>query len=491
MKTYFSLVPARRRFKPALAALALALAVGTSACNNYLDVAPQGQPTSEQFFKNQTDATLAVNSMYGKLREWNLTAFNWLSVTTLTSDDAEKGSVSGDAEFLNDFTFFRISPAEGSVEGYWTGQYQEINLCNQVIQKVPAINMDAALKARYVGEAQFLRALMYFNLVRAFGDVPLQSKVAETPDELNPGRSPKADVYALLVSDLTAAATALPQSYSAADLGRATKGAALALLAKVKLYKKDYAGALAASDQVIGLGYSLAPNFYDMFRIRGENGPESIFEVQCSTLEGNCDAANSQWAECQMVRPQFGWGFFNPTADLVAAFEPGDKRLLGTILARGTTTPDGDVIDPNAANPRYNMKAYVPNSAPKTCGYGRDQNIRVLRLGEVLLINAEAANELNQTSQAAGAVNKVRARAGLAPLAGSLSQDALRQAIWQERRVELALEYGDRYFDLVRTGRAATVLKTKGFVAGKNELMPIPLSQITLSGGKLTQNPGY
>lgn len=487
MKKQFSLT---RRTLPVLALLGLT-AGAISSCSKYLDVAPQGQPTSEQFFQTPADAALAVNSTYGKLREWNLTAFNWLSVTTLTSDDAEKGSVSGDAEFLNEFTFFRFTSTAGSVKGYWTGQYQEINLCNQVIQKVPGVSMDAGLKARYVGEAQFLRALMYFNLVRAFGDIPLHTKVAETADELNPTRTAQADVYAFIVSDLTAAAAVLPQAYGGADVGRATKGAALALLAKVQLYQKNWAAALAASDQVIGLGYSLAPNFYDMFRIRGENGPESIFEVQCSTLAGNCDAANSQWAECQMVRPQFGWGFFNPTQDLVNAFEPGDKRKLGTILARNTFTPDGDSIKANSSNAYYNMKAYVPNAAPKTCGYGRDQNIRVLRLGEVLLINAEAANELGQSAKALGAVNLIRTRAGLAPLASGLAQDALRQAIWKERRVELALEYGDRYFDLVRTGRAASVLKAKGFVPQKNELMPIPLDQITLSGDKLTQNPGY
>jgi hypothetical protein len=480
----------RRGLVPVLATLGLTLGI-TSSCSNYLDVSPQAQPTAEQFFQTQNDAALAVNSMYGKLREWNLVAFNWLSVTTLTSDDAEKGSVPGDADFLNDFTFFRLTATAGAVEGYWAGQYQLINLCNQVIQKVPPINMDAALKTRYVNEARFLRALAYFNLVRAYGDIPLQTKVAESAEELNPTRTPKADVYAFIVDDLTSAAAALPASYGATDIGRATKGAALSLLAKAQLYQKNYAASLAASDQVLTLGYSLAPNFYDMFRIRGENGPESIFEVQCTTLAGNCDASNSQWAECQMVRPQFGWGFFNPTADLVNAFEPGDQRKLGTILERGTTTPDGDVIDPNASNPRYNMKAYVPNSAPKTCGYGRDQNIRVLRLGEVLLLNAEAANELGQSAKALTALNRVRVRAGLAALPSGLSQDGLRQAIWKERRVELALEYGDRYFDLVRTGRAATVLKAKGFVPNKNELMPIPLSQITLSGGKLTQNPGY
>ncbi|MGI4735676.1 MAG: RagB/SusD family nutrient uptake outer membrane protein [Janthinobacterium lividum] len=476
------------RTSTAAALLTVGLA---SSCSKFLDVAPQGQPTGQQFFQTQADATAAVNAPYGKLREWNLVAFNWLAITTLTSDDAEKGSVAGDAEFLNNFTFFRITPTEGAVQGYWDGQYQQINLCNQVIQNVPGVSMDATLKGRYVGEAQFLRALAYFNLVRAYGGVPLLLKVAETSEELNPSRATQAEVYTAIASDLTAAAAVLPTAYGAADVGRATKGAALALLAKVQLYRKDYTASLAASDQVLALNYSLAANFYDMFRLRGENNSESIFEVQCTTLAGNCDASNSQWAECQMVRPQFGWGFFTPTADLAAAFEAGDQRRLGTILERGTTTPDGDVIDVNASNPRYNMKAYVPNSAPKTCGYGRDQNIRVLRLGEVLLLNAEAANELGQTAKALAAVNRVRVRARLAPLASGLTQEALRQAIWKERRVELALEYGDRFFDLVRQGRAATVLASKGFVANKNELMPIPLTQITLSGGKLTQNPGY
>ena len=482
----------KRRAVPALVALGLTVGI-ISSCSKYLDVAPQGQPTSQQFFQTSADAALATNSVYGKLREWNLTAFNWLSVTTLTSDDAEKGSVPGDAEFLNDFVFFRFTSTAGAVEGYWTGQYQGINLCNQVIQNVPAVNMDAALKARYVGEAQFVRALQYFNLVRAFGDVPLQTKVAESADELNPARAPKDKVYAQIVSDLTAAAAALPASYPANDVGRATKGAALALLSKVKMYQKNWADALAASDQVIGLGYSLAPDFYKMFRVPGENGPESIFEIQSTYLAGNCDASNNQWAQVQGVRPQFGWGFFNPTADLEAAFEPGDSRLLGTILYRGSTTPDGDKIDPQAANMRYNMKAYIPNSYPKDCNYGADQNIRVLRLGEVLLINAEAANELGQMAKALVDVNQIRVRAGLAPLADGLSQDAMRQAIWKERRVELALEYGDRYFDLVRQGRAGAVLRAAGknFVDGKNEVLPIPLNQITLSGGKLTQNPGY
>jgi hypothetical protein len=476
------------RWRPALVGLGLLLA-GATACSRFLEVSPQGQPTTGQFFQNATDAGAAVASCYAKLREYNLVAFNWFSVAVFPSDDVDKGSVPGDGDYLNDYVNFRSTATAGGPEGHWLGQYQQVNLCNQVIANVPGINMDASLRTRYVAEARFLRALAYFNLVRAFGGVPLYTKPAVTPEELNIPRASRDEVYTLIISDLTAAAT-LPTSYGAADLGRVTKGAALTLLAKAQLYQKNYAAALAASEQVQSLGYSLVSDYYQMFRIGGENGPESIFEVQCTTLPGNCDASNSYWALSQSPRPQFGWGFCTPTADLEAAFEPGDKRLAGTILYRGTITPDGDSISTQNSNPRYNMKAYVPNSVTKVCLYGADQNIRILRYAEALLLHAEAANELGQTSKALADLNQVRQRAGLAARTG-LGQDALRQAIWQERRVELALEYGDRFFDLVRQGRAATVLKSKGFVAGKNEVFPIPLSQIQLSGGVLVQNPGY
>ncbi|GAB2786897.1 RagB/SusD family nutrient uptake outer membrane protein [Hymenobacter latericoloratus] len=480
-----------------LGALCLAaLAGGTASCSkSFLDVDPQGQLPAEGFFETPEQAIEATNSIYGNLRSWPLVAFAHLAVTTLTSDDAEKGSVAGDASFLNDYDNFTFTSSQGILNDYWLGQYQGINLCNQVLANVPGISMDAALKNRLLAEAKFLRAHHYFNLVRAFGGVPLVLRPvtsSSTPDEINPLRNTREEVYAQIVTDLTEAGAVLPVSYPASDLGRATKGAALGLLAKVKLYQKQWAEVLALSDQVIGLGYSLAPDYEKMFRIAGENGPESIFEIQAQTIPGNCDASNSQWAEVQGARPQFGWGFFNPTADLENAYEPGDKRKDATILFRGETTAEGDKIDATAPNPRYNQKAYVPSSVDRACGYGKDQNIRLLRLGEVLLINAEAANELGQTTKALTAVNRVRARAGLAPLT-TTDQAALRQAIWKERRLELAMENGDRFFDLVRQGRAGTVLRAQGkqFVDGKNEVFPIPQQQITITGGKLTQNPGY
>jgi len=240
----------------------------------------------------------------------------------------------------------------------------------------------------------------------------------------------------------------------------------------------------------MGMGYDLDPDFNHLFRFAGEFGKESVFEVDnsCSAKYGG-----SQYAEVQSVRGQFGLGaFFTPSAALESAFEPGDIRKELTFLRNGETTPEGDLIakgDAQAVD-NYNQKVYVPKAQNNNaCGYGSEQNIRVLRFAEILLINAEAANELGNTAAAVTNLNRVRTRAKLANTAAS-SQTALRNAIWHERRVELAME-GDRFVDLVRTGQAATVLASYGFKAGKNELMPIPQEAITQSGGVLTQNPGY
>ncbi|PRY09681.1 putative outer membrane starch-binding protein [Pontibacter ummariensis] len=475
------------------------LAIGGlySCSEDFLDVEPEGVPVGEDFFVTGEHAMQAVNSIYGNLREWNNIAFAHLAITTITSDNAEKGSVPGDAGFLDNFDNLTVTPTEGQLNGYWNGQYQGINLANQVLTNVPQINMDESLKARLLAEAKFFRAYHYFNLVRAFGGVPLRLSVPlpgeqEDPEQLNLPRASKEDVYAQIVEDLREAAQVLPVNYDAANEGRATKGAALGMLAKVQLYQKNWQEVLDLTEQIMGLGYSLTPNYYDIFRISGENNNESIFEIQAATIPGNCGASNSQWAEVQGVRGQFGWGFVEPTQDLVEAYEEGDERLDATILFRGETTPEGDVISESAPNPRYNQKAYVPSFVTNECGYGRDQNIRILRFAEVLLMHAEAANELGRTEQALETLNMVRVRAGLEPIE-SATQEELRNLIWQERRVELALENGDRFFDLVRQGRAAEVLQAlgKNFVEGKNEVFPIPQQQINLSGGTLTQNPGY
>lgn len=454
--------------------------------DDYLNVDEYWKKDATEFFKTQDDAIQATSAIYSFLRSWENSAFPYQYLFGVPADDVEKGSNPGDASFINVYNNFTYTQSDGGVEGYWIGQWQAVNRCNQVITNVPAIEMDATLKNRLIAEAKMLRAYFYFNLVRIYGGVPIYDGLQAN---YNIPRNSVNEVYDFIISDLTSAAAVLPQAYGAADLGRVTKGAALGLLSKVYLYKKDWQKAYDTSNQVIGMGYALDPDFNHLFRPAGEFGSESVFEVncQCSTQFGG-----SQYAEVQGVRNQFGWGFFTPTTALESAFEPGDIRKELTILREGETTPEGDLIhkgDPQAGD-MWNQKVYVPKSLNNSsCGYGSIQNIRILRFSEILLINAEAANELGNTAVATTNLNKVRTRAQL-PNTTASGQLALRNAIWHERRVELALE-GDRFVDLVRTGQAATVLASYGYKAGKNEVFPIPLNSIVQSNGILTQNPGY
>lgn len=469
--------------------LSLVLLAASIGCkDDYLDVDQPGRIQAASFFTTQDDAMQATSAIYSALRSWENSAFPAQFVFGVPADDVEKGSNPGDASFINAYDQFTYTASDGGVEGYWIGQWQFVNRCNQVLTNVPNINMDATLKNRLLAEARMLRAYFYFNLVRIYGGVPIFDGLPADKN-YNIPRNSLDEVYNFIISDLSAAAAVLPQAYPASDLGRVTKGAALGLLSKVYLYKKDWQKAYDTSNQVIALGYSLDPNFNHLFRPAGEFGSESVFEVncQCSTEFGG-----SQYAEVQGVRNQFGWGFFTPSSALESAFETGDIRKELTILREGETTPEGDLIhkgDPQAGN-SWNQKAYVPTSLNNSaCGYGSIQNIRILRFAEILLINAEAANELGNTTTAITNLNKVRTRAGLAGTTAT-TQPALRTAIWRERRVELAME-GDRFVDLVRTGQAATVLAPYGFKAGKNEVFPIPLNSINQSSGVLTQNPGY
>ncbi|MEO6455474.1 MAG: RagB/SusD family nutrient uptake outer membrane protein, partial [Ginsengibacter sp.] len=382
---------------------------------------------------------------------------------------------------------------------FWNGRYQTINLCNQVLDNIPAISMDATLKGRYMAEAKFIRAYEYFRLVRAFGDVPLRLSVPKDASEYNLPRTPKAQVWAAVEQDLTDAASVLPASYSGADIGRATKGAALAFHAKAAMYQAKWADVKTYTDQVIGLGYSLLSNYEQVFRIANENSSESIFEIQAKHIPGNCDASNSQYSQVQGVRSvaRGGWGFHVPTTDLANAYEAGDPRKDATIIFRGETTPEGDAIPSTVPNPMYNQKSYVPFTDPNNqdCNEGSDQNIRVMRFAEVLLMNAEANNELGNLPAALASLEKVRARARagnnliLLPVT-TTDKAALRTAIWNERRAELAMEF-DRYFDVIRQGRAQTIFGPLGWKPNKNEVWPIPQSEIDLSAETLTQNPGY
>ena len=493
MKTYKNI-----NLQKCFAIALLSTAIFTTSCKkSFLDVDPQGQQPAQEFWKTEADATKAVNAIYANLRTWENVAFPALAIESIASDEADKGSTPTDAAFFDLYENFTVTTSEGSLQSFWTGQYQNITLCNQVINNIPNITMTETLKARYIAEAKFVRAYSYFRLVRAYGDVPLRLNLPSDPANYILPRSPKSEVYAFIEKDLTEAAAILPQSYGSTDLGRATKGAALGMHAKVAMYQKKWADVLSYTNQVIGLGYSLFPDFEKGFRTTNENNVESLFEIQAELVPGNADASNSQYSQVQGVAglPAGGWGFNVPSQVLADAFETGDPRRDATIIFRGETTPQGDLIPTTVVNPRYNQKSYVPfNLYVSGFNQGAQQNIRVLRFADVLLMNAEAANELGNPALASTSLNRVRLRArngltGILPDVTTTDQTTLRLAIYKERQVELAME-SDRYFDVVRQGRAAAVFGPKGWTT-KNEVWPIPQNEIDLSGGVLTQNPGY
>ena len=264
------------------------------------------------------------------------------------------------------------------------------------------------------------------------------------------------------------------------------------------MYQQKWGQVLSLTNTVMTLGYGLHPNYEQLFRTNNENSIESVFEIQCELLPGNSGASNSQYSQVQGVRGATGggWGFNVPTATLASAYEAGDPRRDATIIFRGETTPEGDIIAATGDNPMYNQKSYVPFGL-YISGFneGAQQNIRVIRFADVLLMNAEAANETGNATLAKSSLNKVRERARggnttILPDVTTADKDALRTAIWKERQVELAMEF-DRYFDVIRQGRGTTVFGPKGWKANKNEVWPIPSTEIDLSAGVLTQNQGY
>lgn len=469
----------------------LTIALGLMvSCKDYLEFPPEGEIPREEFFKNQEDAQKAVNAMYGYLRSWDISAFNYLILGSLPSDEILKGSSPGDGSWANDYVNFQHTKTQAQIKDFWSGRYNGINLSNQVLTNVPGIEMDQGVKKRMIAEARFMRGFHYFYLARAFGGVPLIEEVPAGPEGLI--RTTLEETWDFIEADFRAAIPDLPETIPASEYGRATRWAAKGMLAKVLMYREDWAECKSVSDDIINNGpFDLYPDFYRLFRPEQEFCEESLFEIVATQVPGEGDLSNSQFAETQAVRGQFGWGWFVPTDKLAAAFDAaGDEvRKAVTIIYRGDVTEDGDTIAgvetmEGVDVPRYNGKAYLPSRIPRVTGpYGCDQNVRILRFAEILLINAEAA--FHAGGDAAVPLNRVRARADLDPIGSPGIED-----IWEERRLELAGEQ-DRYWDLLRTGRAASVLAEYGFKQGKHEWYPIPQTEVELSGGQLEQNPGW
>jgi starch-binding outer membrane protein, SusD/RagB family len=472
----------------------------SSCSKDFLNIEPQGSLTEVLFLKSPEDAELAVNAIYSSMREWHFYTGGF-PILDIMSDDALKGSNPGDGAGLNLFNNFQFMPTVGDISNWYSALYKSIKRANIVIERVPDITMDEELKTRYIAEARFFRALFYFKLVQAFGDVP---KVISVNPPNNLTRTDKDEIYSeIIIPDLLFAIENLPEKdqYASTDLGRATKGAAQTVLADVYLFQNDFVNAeLYALDVIESLQYDLEPDFSTAFSLSGQHGTESVLEIGALPKEDPVQGGN-QYANTQGVRgdPNRGWGFNRPSFDLINSFEEGDLRKDATIIFLGEIL-DGITIngDPNTPDTTYtdeshtvikeletyNQKVWVPGTTTvEEWGY----NVRLYRYAEVLLIAAEALNENGNSPQAVIYLNIVRERAGLDDFESS-DQTLIREQIWKERRSELAME-GKRYFDLVRQGRAYNVLGSLGFIQGKHELLPIPQSEIDLSNGLLTQNP--
>ncbi|GAA4332347.1 RagB/SusD family nutrient uptake outer membrane protein [Flaviaesturariibacter amylovorans] len=488
-----------RTYKKHAALLSVLFVLALGACKkDFLEVEPQGQTTAERFWQTSADADAAVNAIYGNLRSAGQVGIASVALESLGADDADPGARQSDLPEMYQFDNFSVTSSNQFVGSFWAGLYGEINLCNQVLDHVDTMSaVDATLKARYLAEAKFVRAWCYFRLVRSFGGVPLHLKVPRTPAEFNRERATASDVWLAIERDLDEAEPVLPATYGTpADRGRATKGAAQALHAKVALYQRKWSEVKLFAGRVIASGnYSLFGNYGTLFTIPNELNAESVFEIQAELVVGAENGASfpwSQYSECQTPENQNGWGWNVPSQDLVSAFtQAGDNtRMNATIIMVPESVGGDNIVQNGNNNSRYNQKSYVPSSY-YVSGYPRgcQKNILAIRYADVLLMHAEALNELGEAAAAASALNQVRARAGLNPTTAA-AQEPLRTAIWNERRLELAME-NDRYFDVIRQGRAATVFGPKGWTANKNERWPIPYNEVLLSGGKLVQNPGY
>ncbi len=472
----------------------IALVFGMSCSKNFLEETPR-QVTIQDLLNNPADGSQRmIAAVYNKLYDWNVHTFSWIGISSITSDDADKGSNLGDAgtdkDLLDEWTF---SSSGFSFDEVWVGNYEGIGRACYALKYLPDMNIPPADRDRYMAEAKMLRAYFYWNLVRTFGGVPKVDHVLESQtDILNASvRVSADDIYAFMESDLLDAVAKLPAVIPPAEYGRLSKAAAQGLLAKMYMYQKKWTQSKAMVDAIISSNqYSLLPNYAIIWREAGEFSAESIWEVNAVGTTPNKGV--QQYSSVQDIRPR-GWGFNTPTLDLVNAYEPGDVRKDATIMFQGQTLWDGEVYPLTATNPRYNYKAYISRTM-ETFNGNEDQsnkNLRIIRYGEILLIKAEVENELGDTTAAKIALNAIRARAGLAPKL-AYSQDLMRQTIYKERRVEMAFEH-DRMFDLRRTGRAEAVMQAHGkpYVSPKHDLFPIPEAEIQLSGGRLTQNTGY
>jgi len=526
--------------------------LGLVSCNSWLlDPAP-GVTNLEDYFTGGGTAIQATNAAYVPLMwEYNTTYFPEWFIGDVVSDDALKGGQSvGDMSDVFDMENFKTTSTNTLLLDFYRAQYQGVARCNLSIAEIPKLSpdtvMSASLQNRLIGELKFLRAMYYFRLVRVFGGVPNVLTPIYSDADWKQVRATKDEIYSQIISDLTDANTKLwrKSQYSSGDLGRATKGAAQAMLLKANLYIKNYSEAKRWGDSImLSNEYTLVPKYADNFTLAGENGPESVFEIQYvedpTSDYGEGDGFTRGTFSMILTRSRSsklggGWGFNKPTENLYKEFENGDPRRDVTILRPVNIhfsdessyvqmeTPSQEIYLGDSLLNRKNALYYDNYKTREGITYDSISwyvlshatrgpiNNKVIRYSDVLLMYAEACCELNLLSPAKAALEQVRARArgnnsAILPVFpyGSYSdnQDDLRKAIRHERRVELAME-GHRWFDLCRWGVAKQVMDAykatesaeaksymAPFIEGKHELFPIPSKEIDLN--QMDQNPGY
>jgi hypothetical protein len=445
-------------------------ALALAACSSVLDVPPTSSIAADVAISDANGARAALAGAYSGLQQGGLYGQRLIVWTELLSDNARH---TGTFDDYADAYAHRLRADNNAVTTIWNHAYNEINRVNEILDKVPALtDLPDAEKTEMLGEAHFLRALMYHDLVRLYGGVPLRTAPVKSAVEAGEiARASVAETYTQILADLGQAETMITAGRS--QTRQASIGAVYALESRVKLYQQDWAGAEAAAAKVEGMGYSLATNFSDLFDATGSNTPEDIFRITFTATQANSDGfyfLPKPLGGRYEVAPSTGASgiiaAFDPASGgNIANYAPADKRGQWSISRSGTRT----------------YAAKYRNSAG-------DEDIHVIRLGEVILNRAEALANLGRLPEAVAEYNRVRVRAGLAPDPAPTvltTQASVLAAIARERRLELAFE-GDRWPDMVRKGIAT------GIASGSatQVLLPIPQAEIDVAPN-VQQNAGY
>ncbi len=515
--------------------LVIPVIISIAGCSKFLDRKPL-QSTLDDL--NQGALEGQVLGMYNILRTYaGFSTLPFLDFHSIRDDDAQKGSDASDGKEINtEFETFQYSKDDWAPNTYWNDRYTMINAANDALYTADSLDVSDPASLRNVGEACFFRAYAYFELVKTYGDVPLiQNKIINPTDGIKP-KSPASVIYDFIDSNLQVAANYLPVNaaeYGPGYAGRLTRGAANTLWAQTYLFRENWTRVVALCNEVIASGaYMLSPKFTDIWKDglagAGKNGPESIFEMQAdvgANGQSNGKVNNgSGWGTCQNVRQNgatndwnLGWGWNTPTQNLVDAWDEADPRKRQTILYSGEydggpdqggygatlppyTNPDGTG---GLAQKYWNKKVYSDPAMRQFTGFIRANgaaewiNHRIIRYADVLLMLAEAANEMGDGVTAEQNLELIRNRASgnlgpartIVPKITFVSQSQMRTAIKNERRFEFAME-GYRFYDLVRWNDALSALGGLGYT-NRCRYYPIPQKAIDLSGGVLVQNPEW